>query len=146
MRESVQESARYQSRDIPVGKPGFALARKSSFALLGAFAIAAWANHWPLLFSTAAALMWRLPLRPLAPQAKQATQAPPTLALPDKPATIRLDSPFLVACWLLSTWALWQHRLLPLAVCVGALTLALLDALEHARQRETAARIGRSVA
>jgi hypothetical protein len=137
MRESVRESARYQSRDILVGKPGFALARGSSFALLGAFAIAAWANHWPLLFMTAAALMWRLPLRPLAPRA---------LALPEEPATIRPDSPFLVACWLLSTWALWQHRLLPLAVCVGALTLALLDALERARQRESAARIGRSVA
>lgn len=137
MRESVQESARYQSRDIPAGKPALALARGSSFALLGAFALAAWANHWPLLFPTAAALMWRLPLRPLDPAPPEAMPPPPrattaALALPERPATIRLDSPFLVACWLLSTWALWQHRLLPLAVCVAALTLALLDARERA--------------
>jgi hypothetical protein len=133
MRESIQESARYQSREFPAGKPGLAgptLARGSSFALLGAFAVAAWANHWPLLFLTAAALMWRLPLRPLEPRPPEGTNA--ALALPERPATIRLDSPFLVACWLLSTWALWQHRLLPLAVCIAALTLALLDARERA--------------
>jgi len=139
MRESIQESARYQSREIPAGKPGLGeltIARGSSFALLGAFTLAAWANHWPLLFLTAAALMWRLPLRPLEPRPpqaatplQQATKA--ALALPERPATIRLDSPFLVACWLLSTWALWQHRLLPLAVCIAALTLALLDARER---------------
>jgi hypothetical protein len=135
MRESVQESARYQSREFPAGKPSLALARGSSFALLGAFAVAAWANHWPLSLLTAAALMWRLPFRPLEPQPLPATEEvarPPALALPERPATIRLDSPFLVACWLLSTWALWQHRLLPLAVCIAALALALLDARERA--------------
>jgi hypothetical protein len=81
--------------------------------------------------------MWRLPLRPLDPAPPEAMTPPErattgALALPERPATIRLDSPFLVACWLLSTWALWQHRLLPLAVCVAALTLALLDARERA--------------
>ena len=90
--------------------------------------MAAWTNSWPLLFLTTTALMWRLPVRPLA--------TPPALALPRERVTIRLDLPFLIACWALATWALWQQRLLPLAVCAGALLLALIDAEQQGRQDE----------
>jgi hypothetical protein len=128
MRDSARADDRYQSRESPAGKPSFRLPRLSSIAYASGFCVAAWANSWPLLFVTATALMWRLPARPLA--------APPALALPRERVTIRLDLPFLIACWALATWALWQHRLLPLAVCAGALLLALVDAEQQSRQDE----------
>lgn len=73
--------------------------------------------------------MWRLPLRPLAsPHSTDRAES-------DLVRSIPLDLPFLIGCWALATWALWQHRLLPLAVCVGAAVLALLDARERTRDQ-----------
>ena len=142
MSEAARGDARYQSRDTPGGKQGIRPPRATSIALAAVFVAAAWLNSWPLLFAAATGLLWRLPARPLAPVA--------ALALPRERVTIRLDLPFLLACWALATWALWQHRLLPLAVCTAALLLALFDVRERARrsgldEREAAGLASRSV-
>ncbi len=138
MRESAaREDDRYQSRETPVGKPYLAVPRASSLALTFAFSVAAWANSWPLLLLTTTALMWRLPFRPLhAVYPIEPVYGAPALELSRERVTIRLDLPYLIACWALATWALWQHRLLPLAVCVGALLLALVDAEQRSRPAE----------
>jgi hypothetical protein len=110
MSESAREVGGYQSRETPAGKRPLELPRSSSLLVLAAFTASAWANNWGLSFVLAAVLLWRIPLH-----------------------TRRPGLVFLIACSALTTWALWQHRLLPLAVCLAALALAYLDAHQHSR-------------
>jgi hypothetical protein len=112
MSESAREVGGYQSRETPAGKRPHAMPRSSSLLILAAFTASVWANNWGLSFVLAAVLLWRIPLHARRP-----------------------GPVFLVACSALSTWALWQHRLLPLTVCLAALALAYLDAYEQSRRQ-----------
>ena len=108
MSESAREIGGYPSHDNPAGKRPLARPRSASLLIVAAFIASAWANNWGLSFLLAAALMWRIPLHSRRP-----------------------GLVFLIACSTLATWALWQHRLLPLAVCLAALGFAYLDARAH---------------
>ena len=130
MRESAREDGGYLSRESAAGKRPFTLPRTSSILFLTAFSAAAWANNWPLSLLATVALMWRLPFRPLTSPRSEAARAASARAAAGSMLAAR-DLPFVVPCFVLATWALWQHRLLPLAVCVAAIVLAILDA--HAR-------------
>ena len=111
MSESARAVGGYPSHDNPAGKRGLTSPRSSTLLILAAFTAAAWANNWGLSFLLAAGLIWRIPL-----------------------SAVRPGIVFLIACSALSTWSLWQHRLLPLAVCLTALGFAYLDAHQHARE------------
>jgi len=88
--------------------------------LIPAFCAAAWHRSATLAILAASLLLWLLPLDPRWWPREEHEEASPA-------ARSAADIALVAGCWILATWALWQHRMLPLAVCIGAAALVLYD-------------------
>lgn len=88
--------------------------------LAPAFCVAVWHHATTLAILSAGALLWLVPIQPRWWPRAEIEKASPAVRS-------AADIALLIGCWGLSTWALWQHRLLPLAVCTVACALVLVD-------------------
>jgi len=88
--------------------------------LVPAFCTAAWHRSATLAILAAGSLLWLVPVDPRWWPRRGHEEASPA-------ARSASDLALVAGCWILATWALWQHRMLPLAVCVGAAALVLYD-------------------
>jgi len=114
----------YQSRRGEGGKRGSFL--MVAFALAGilAFCAASWRQNLALVIFLASALLWLVPLHPRWWRRRVADET----GEEEHPARrSAADIAVVLACWVLATWALWQHRMLPLVVCAAAGVLVLID-------------------
>ena len=118
-RPGAQARAPYQSRQVAVGKRDLATRGAWAVALGACFAAAAWARTTALVILLAAPMLWLLPfdLR-WWPNGEDEAQSRRRVAG---------DLALAMTTWAAATWALWNHRLLPLAVCTLAGLLVLLD-------------------
>jgi hypothetical protein len=88
--------------------------------LASVFCASAWHHATTLALLSASALLWLVPIHPRWWPRHEGEIASPA-------ARSAADIALLIGCWGLSTWALWQHRMLPLAVCATACALVLFD-------------------
>jgi hypothetical protein len=116
---------------VQVGKRGRTSDAAVSFLLLVAYSVAAWSRQPALLIFFTAPLLWRVPFER---RWFHGRHWPPHVGRADA------DLPLLAASWSLATWALWQHRLLPLLVCAAAVGLLLAE--RSARRLAFARRAG----
>lgn len=110
----------YQSRQEEGGKRASMTAAALAVALATVFCAAAWHRSTTLAILSAAALLWSVPLHPRWWPRPTSDEESPA-------ARSAADIALVAGCWILATWALWQHRMLPLAVCAVAGVLVLFD-------------------
>jgi hypothetical protein len=88
--------------------------------LVPAFCAATWRHGMTLAILAASVLMWLLPIEPRWWSRSDGEETSPA-------RRSAADIALLSGCWLLATWALWQHRVLPLVVCAVAGVLVMID-------------------
>lgn len=110
----------YQSRQAQSGKRGGLIFGALAVFLAPAFCAAAWQRSATLAILTASSLLWLVPVNPRWWPRQEHEETSPA-------ARSASDLALVAGCWILATWALWQHRMLPLAVCAGAAALVLYD-------------------
>jgi hypothetical protein len=128
--DSVPSADRpYQSRRREGGKRGSVmLTVVATTVVVPAFCLATWHQSAALAILAASVLLWLVPLQPRW-WARRTEKDAREKASPARRSAA--DISLVLGCWLLATWALWQHRLLPLAVCAVAGALVLADILSR---------------
>jgi hypothetical protein len=89
-----------------------------------AFCAATWRQNLALAIFAATVLLWMVPLHPRWWRRRAAEETGEEKHPARRSAA---DIALVLGCWMLATWALWQHRMLPLVVCVAAGVLVLID-------------------
>jgi hypothetical protein len=110
----------YQSRQEEGGKRASMTAAAFAAVVAPVFCAATWHRSPTLALLSAGMLLWSVPIHPRWWPRKTSEEASPA-------ARSAADIALVSCCWVLATWALWQHRILPLAVCAVAGALVLVD-------------------
>lgn len=114
----------YQSRQEEGGKRAGMIAAAFAAVLTPVFCAATWHRSPTIAILSAGALLWSVPIQPRWwPRQKSEEESPA--------ARSAADIALVAGCWILATWALWQHRILPLAVCAVAGALVLVDVVSR---------------
>jgi hypothetical protein len=102
------------------------LVKSAAFSTLmvPAFCVATWHQSVTLALFTASVLLWLVPIHPRW-WARQTGEESREEASPASRSAA--DITLILGCWLLASWGLWQHRILPLVVCAVAAVLVLID-------------------
>ena len=114
----------YQSRQEEGGKRASLTAAAVAAVVAPVFCTATWHRSPTLTILSAGALLWSLPIHPRWWPRRAGDEAD---AEPNPARRSAADLALVTGCWLLATWALWQHRVLPLAICAVAGALTLFD-------------------
>ena len=110
----------YQSRQEEGGKRASVTTAAFAVVLAPVFGAATWHRSTTVAILSAAALLWSVPIHPRWWPRQTTEEESPA-------ARSAADLALVAGCWILATWALWQHRVLPLAVCAVAGALVLFD-------------------
>ena len=118
----------YQSRQQESGKRAAVTPAALATIIVPAFCSATWHRSAALAILSASVLLWLVPIHPRW-WARRTGEESAEDASPARRSAA--DIALITGCWLLATWALWQHRVLPLVVCAVAAALVLLDVVSR---------------
>lgn len=118
----------YQSRQEEGGKRESMTAAALAAVMVPAFCAATWQQSVALTILSAGALLWLVPVDPRWWARRISDEAGEE---PSPAARSAADIGLILGCWALATWALWQHRVLPLIVCAAAAVLVMLDVISR---------------